>query len=775
MTGNRVRGYLGDHLPLKVVTVLLVLVLVSPPPSQAWIFPFDPMEEAYIKEAETWAHPEGGGADLRFNFSFDHSMVLLIGFGAPGEVRVVDRNMSTLAVLEPPHEGFMVKGASWGEGDVSIAVWGGAPSDENDTIALYDVPSFQQNLTPPWIDLVDLPQIDHVGFHATNVIMSVAGRDPDGISRLLFIEVNSVRVHRNIEHPGNHTIITVGNYGEMLIIPDSGGNIDLMTGGDWSVAERMEGVLEGGATAWYIPYKGPWGMGDAQGRVVVQEGSYSHDGAEITIGPGPVQGLAWTLDRRGDFIAAIPRPEGGSRLVAWQFADELNTNGFAGPICHLNTTRTVTMIEPEPGGRGRVLIAFDDGTLGAFRLVIRPRPIEIRPGDPDETDGNGIEPFRKWRHESAEGYYPEFTFNNQGTLILLRGYASPEDIRVVNRTMDTLAVLDSPFWKASNYGQEWTADDRYLVTFGQGKDEDGTSFIVYDMPSFERTKELDLGWVSKQVRFVMAIEFISGDDILAVAGSKSGEDAIYVLDLEKKKVLAQHPIPDDVQIEDIHRDGEDIMVISRDGVATILSPPDWQVTRTDISLGSPINSIDVQGDNGWLTIVDFQNLTILKGEPRAPIIQVLEHPEIMRSAAWTLTDGDLVFAVERPNGGSTIQLWQTLDHPGMEGVQVISQLNSTKTCIQLAGDPAHPGLFAAGFSDGTFGLYSLNLTRYPPPPEELAGADIGPIDGTPNQGNGGIEPQTLADFAYLISIVVIIALLVVFLIWLKRSEDEDED
>ena len=101
--------------------------------------------------------------------------------------------------------------------------------------------------------------------------------------------------------------------------------------------------------------------------------------------------------------------------------------------------------------------------------------------------------------------------------------------------------------------------------------------------------------------------------------------------------------------------------------------------------------------------------------------------------------------------------------------------------IKFGSDPgmlqgrAHPGLFPPGLTDGTIALYSLNLTPYPPPPEELAGDDIGPINGTVNQGNGGVEPQTLADFAYLIGIVVVIALLLVLLIWLKRGEEEEED
>ena len=757
-------------------TALVALMLLAPFPSQAWVFPYDTIEEAYIKEVGSWAHPDGEGADLYFNFSDDHSMLLLVGYGAPGEVRVMDRNMTTLAVLEPPHEGFLAKGASWGMGAISLAVWGRAPSDDNDTIAMYDVPSFLQNTTLPWIALVDLPQIDSVDFYASNVIMSVAGRDAEGTSRLLIIEVNSVRIHRNIVHPGNHTIMTVGNDGGMIIIADSGGNIAIMTGGDWTVTERHEGVLEGGVTAWYIPYGGPWGMGDAQGNVVVQSGYMLDNTPDLIIGPGPIQGFTWTLGRDLDFIAAIPRPEGGSRLVAWQAADELHTNGSAGPICHLDTTTSVTMMEPEPGGRGRVLVAFDDGTLGAFRLVIRPRPTELRPGDPDEPDGKGLEAFRKWRHESGEGDYLNFAFNHQGTLILLRGYASQRDIRVVNRTMGTVAVLDPPFNKEGPpFGAEWSSTDSYLVVWGEPKTIDGTMTMVYDVPSFKKSKDLDLEWIGDHIDSVMSVEFLPGDDILAVGGTVGATQAIVIFDLNKKKVLAEHRFPDYEDLIEIHRDGEDLLAMTFDGIIITFSPPDWHIDRTGISVHGYVSSSDVHGDFGWLAITDYQNLSIFTGDPREPILEIRDHPGVMHAVAWTLLDGDLVIAVERPAGGTSIQLWQTRDRPGLEGVQPISQVNTTKLCVFLAGDPANPGLIAAGFADGTFALYSLNLTPYPPPPEELAGEDIGPINGTGNQGNGGVEPQTLADFAYLIGIVVVIALLLVLLVWLKRGEDEEEE
>ncbi len=435
------------------------------------------------------------------------------------------------------------------------------------------------------------------------------------------------------------------------------------------------------------------------------------------------------------------------------------------------------MLEPEPGGRGRVLVAFDDGTLGAFRLVIRPRPTEIRDGDPDETDGNGLEPFRKWRHESGEGDYPRFSFNHQGTLILIRGYASLYDIRVVNRTMADVKVFDLPFEKDTFTGIEWSTSDRYLVIWGQPKDMDGSPVMVYDVPSFKKSKELDLGWVWEQFDFISSIEFFPGDDVLAVGGSGGEGPAILVFDLGEKKVLAEHHFPGVDLIAEVHRDGEDLMAITGNGSVIVLSPPDWHIDRTGISLSSNVMSSDVHGDFGWVAIADFQNLSIFTGDPREPILEIREFPGAMFAVAWTLVDGDMVFAFERESGGSTIQLWQTRDRPGLPGVQVITQLNITKTCFQLAGDPANPGLVAASFDDGTFALYYLNLTPYPPPPEELAGEDVGPINGNGNgnQGNGGVEPQTLADFAYLIGIVVTIIGLLAILLLLKRGDEEEED
>jgi hypothetical protein len=108
-------------------------------------------------------------------------------------------------------------------------------------------------------------------------------------------------------------------------------------------------------------------------------------------------------------------------------------------------------------------------------------------------------------------------------------------------------------------------------------------------------------------------------------------------------------------------------------------------------------------------------------------------------------------------------------------------LNTSKTVSMVARDPAYPGLVAAGFTDGTFGLYHLNLTTYPPPPEEIGGEDIGPIDDVNGNGNGNGEipwGSAAADY-FVIVLFVALAFLSSAYLWLRSrgpgSDEEGED
>ena len=110
---------------------------------------------------------------------------------------------------------------------------------------------------------------------------------------------------------------------------------------------------------------------------------------------------------------------------------------------------------------------------------------------------------------------------------------------------------------------------------------------------------------------------------------------------------------------------------------------------------------------------------------------------------------------------------------------MLSELNSTRTVKQVEADPAFPGVMAVLFTDGTLALYHLNLTPYPPPPEELGGLSIDPRIPPPEDGNGtgGSDDGwgTDLDRLFPVFLVAAIVVLVAVLVLLRSREGDDKD
>ena len=779
----------GRGVPAIVVCLLLASLALFPAPSPGDTFLYDPERDAFIEEVASWTDPGGAGADLLFNLSSDGSMILLRGYGSPNELRVVDLDMGTIAVLpriELPHE---VRGFTWSELDQWIVAWSRPEGGGSDFLQVFDVPSFRPNGSVPWVDAIDLVEIDLLTVVAFDDIVMVAGRDANGTSVLLLVEVEAARVHKRFVWQGNHTIIAACSNGRETVIADSGGNLVMMAGFEWDLQRRYENAFADGPLSWYIPIDMQWVFGDSIGRVVMSHDSPFYNQFNITVGEGPVTGVSWTEGRLWDFMAAFLRPGGGSRLVGWQLIGE----GFEGgplELCHLDVAGNVTMMRPDPRVWGRVLVAFDNGTLSIYRLDVRPRPTYMPPGTPDQVDWPGFEPFRKWRHEDARGEWLRFSFNHRGSLILLQGFASPDDIRVVNRTMDTVAVLEPPHDEFVFSDFAWSANDRWLLAWGMEPEDpvgDRMRLLMYDVPSFDLNTTSSIpGYVLNVTGLIWSAVFLPGDDILAMScGNLTSEDVIILLDLHDGSVIQETLQASELHYDSLVSDGDNLVVLADYSRASTYSPPDWDVNRSGVDLGNMFQTFDVHNGSGWVVADYDYNLTIFSGSPREMTFRGVTFERPIMGAAWTRTrEGDLVLAVHRIMGeGTNLQLWQTVDRPDLPGMRMLAQVNSSKVVVQMAADPAFPGLMAVSFSDGTFALYHLNVTPYPPPPEEISGMDIGPINewdnGGDTNGTGGdggdgdrLWGSGMSDL-FAVLIAVALAALVAVYVWLRLRMPED--
>jgi hypothetical protein len=746
-------------------------------------YPYDPEEHSYLVEVASWRHPGKDGADLTFQLNQAETRLLLVGYGARGEVRVTDLDLGNATVLDPPSPDFLAKGAEWSHTEDRIVVWGEAR--EGTPFGVYDLPSYRMNTTAEWLDLVTFPEVTEVSFFNDDTIVSVAGRDEEGVSHLILIEVEKASLRWDHIWEGNHTILKVGHNDREMVIADSGGTITVIQSNTWDEFTRYRGAQKGGATSWHIPWDHGWGFGDEEGRVVVSSNYPYEPEFNISVGDGPVTGFAWTFGRSGDFVTALQITGGGSRLDGWQISPEDPDLEVPDLMCSLDISGNVTMMGLDPRGWSRVLVAMDDGTLASYRLDVRPKPPFYPTDAPDDPDGRGLEPFAAWHTEGTPDEGMHFAFNHAGTLIALQGFRSPNDLLVINRTFDVVADIQMPGGDFELVGFEWSNTDRWFVFWGTTMKPGKSSLVIqaYDVPSFKKSSSFDPQLVHDATHALWDMLFLPGDKVLALCCADDDNNyVVKLLDLGTGEVSSGNILPRGEY--DMSWDGDNMVLVSDQGGIWTMSSPYDEFNRTRAGPDGRTKTVSVNVSSGWCHIDWYSNITVMAGQPREEVLAFDMDPKWPASVAWTGVPGDFMLGSIRKHRGSSIQLWrlgagEENDWRSVGGAMLITELNSTRIVKQIEADPAFPGIMAVSFDDGTLALYHLNLAPYPAAPEELGGLDINPYIPPTDKGDGGDSNGLLwgseRDWMFPVVLASLIVVLVGVLIFLRvRTGSEDE-
>ena len=332
-----------------------------------------PRVDVVFNETGSWRDPGGAGADLRVDPSPDGSRLLLVGYGAPDELRVADRSLKTLAVLTPPGTPFAVSGAAWSEKGQYIIAWGRVAGASIDAIAVYGASTYAPADSVVPRESVPLTTVTCARFVARDRILAVSGDAPNGTSMVVFLEIGPFAFLKSSPVAGGAHVLAIESDGIDLVLLDDAGYLTVFSTRDWTLARRYHD-LSGAPTAWCVRPSYPWLAGDSTGRVTAWEGHPQWARMNMTMASRPVQALCWGSDKNGSLVA-VPASGGGSLLQAW--ALDLGGAMRSELVAEARTDETVVMMAPDPAAGGGVLAAFDDGTLRAYRLdvsVHRPPP-----------------------------------------------------------------------------------------------------------------------------------------------------------------------------------------------------------------------------------------------------------------------------------------------------------------------------------------------------------------------------------------------------------------
>jgi hypothetical protein len=350
-----------QRMTLGLIALCLLLLLTSTVSAiQTW-------DDVDLKEVDHWKDPAGNGADLMMDISHDLDRLLLVGYGSPDEIRVVDRDVNTIATLVPPGSDPTVKGARWSESGTWIVAWGRAGGNDSDFLTAWNGTTYEPANNLFENDTTPLVEITSAVFMASDDILFISGRDVNGTSKVILVETKNMNVHINYTWENDATVTFLGADRMSLLCIDETGVLTSIGGTGWTDIVRFEegSIREPSSQSITTPGYNPWAIGYEDGSVYFWEGYPIESIGSTDLGNGPVQGITWTFTDIGDYyMVAIPGEGQGSRLtVLYNEFDNITADPVSDTI---DTGSSVTLLMMDPKAPGNVWAAFADGSLAYY-------------------------------------------------------------------------------------------------------------------------------------------------------------------------------------------------------------------------------------------------------------------------------------------------------------------------------------------------------------------------------------------------------------------------
>jgi len=359
---------------------LLLLLLVS-------VSRFSPAEmvvyDLSLVETDRSLPPTGSGGPLQFYMNWDGTKMLRHGYGTEDELRVVDMDLETLAILDEPASGFDLKECSLTlSGEYALA-WGSVAGEVNDTLVVYNLTTYA--IEPDFISnsTLNITSIDHANLLGNDQILGVTGRDALGTSRFIMMELWTGTILLDDEIYGNTSVTEIVNTDNMMVLLCADGSLFRYSGRFWTISENIE-IFPGPFTARSCGDDSMFLLGDGDGSIVAIQQEGEHQSMNISEPPTPIEALAFggILTDENCYVSAVPGSGQGSVIRLWNVDHENWTL-----MNETDTGSAVTGLLSDPNEHAIFAAAFADGSLQFYRIEETERTIP----DPPNPDAGGAD------------------------------------------------------------------------------------------------------------------------------------------------------------------------------------------------------------------------------------------------------------------------------------------------------------------------------------------------------------------------------------------------
>ncbi|NOQ54617.1 MAG: hypothetical protein GQ558_08445, partial [Thermoplasmata archaeon] len=167
-----------------------------------------------------------------------------------------------------------------------------------------------------------------------------------------------------------------------------------------------------------------------------------------------------------------------------------------------------------------------------------------------------------------------FEYEFEGDRLLFWGWTGADDIRVMNKNLDTVKTIDLPTEDFEVFGTRWS-DWGSIIVWGNNGTGTEDSLLVYQYPDLE----LNASFIPREIIPLETIDsafLMAGDLIIMVAGRDAdGTSRILTYETQSNRLHAEHNVTDNLTIQTIGSMGMRLVALDVEGGATIINTSAW--------------------------------------------------------------------------------------------------------------------------------------------------------------------------------------------------------
>jgi hypothetical protein len=323
-----------------------------------------------------------------------------------------------------------------------------------------------------------------------------------------------------------------------------------------------------------------------------------------------------------------------------------------------------------------------------------------------------IEEVGNWEVAPAEGSPLLFEFSPDGSMLALVGHGRPDEVRVTDHDLETLATLRPGGGNATVRGVCWSQAGAWLAAWGRAEGEDQDLFEVWDVPGFAPSDDLFENGTPPLAHVDDAM-FLAYDEILALAGrDTNGTSRLLIVETSTWNAHRDIQVEDNATIVELEHAQSELLCISELGDIVIVSGMDWTLRGRFEGLDSRPTAFSLPslGRSPWLMGYEDGRTFIWGFKPYQPDHEGETGNGPVDGVCWPFHDGQTYYVVARPDagGGSAIHAEMYFMDNGTS-LPISNVVRTEARVTMMRPDPLTSGHFAVGLSDGSLLEYNVTL------------------------------------------------------------------